>query len=89
VVCLGGYGWDAALRTFGRVGYAVPRPRPRFGHAAETVLAPTEAAAVQGGPVTVLGCYHPSQQNTFTGKLTESMIDAVLDRARTLAEDTP
>ncbi|MGH3372548.1 MAG: uracil-DNA glycosylase, partial [Nocardioidaceae bacterium] len=80
VVCLGSYGWDAALRTFRALGYVVPRPRPRFGHAAEAVL--TSAA---GRPVHLLGCYHPSQQNTFTGRLTEPMLDAVLRRATELA----
>ncbi len=76
VVCLGSYGWDAALRTFGSLGWTVPRPRPRFGHGAETRL-----VSPAGGDVLLLGCYHPSQQNTFTGKLTEPMLDAVLGRA--------
>jgi uracil-DNA glycosylase len=71
VVALGSYAWDAALGTLGRNGLAVPRPRPRFGHGAE--------ADVDG--VTLFGCYHPSQQNTFTGKLTEAMLDDVLSRA--------
>jgi uracil-DNA glycosylase len=80
VVCLGSYGWAAALRTFRAIGYDVPRPQPRFGHAVEAVLtAPT------GRTVLLLGSYHPSQQNTFTGKLTEPMLDAVLGRAATLA----
>ena len=80
VVCLGLYGWDAALRTFRAIGYDVPRPKPRFGHAAEaTLTAPDERR------VALLGCYHPSQQNTFTGKLTEPMLDAVLGRAAALA----
>jgi uracil-DNA glycosylase len=70
VVCLGAYAWDAACRLLGI------RPKPRFGHGAEH--RPVE------GP-TLLGTYHPSQQNTFTGKLTESMIDAVFLRARELA----
>jgi uracil-DNA glycosylase len=70
IVCLGLFAWDAACRLLG------VRPRPRFGHAAEF--------AVEGGPV-LLGCYHPSQQNTFTGKLTEPMTDAVFARARELA----
>jgi uracil-DNA glycosylase family 4 len=80
VVCLGSYGWDAALRTFRELGYDVPRPKPRFGHAAETVVTTPD-----GRRVVVLGSYHPSQQNTFTGKLTEPMLDAVLGRAAALA----
>jgi uracil-DNA glycosylase len=71
VVCLGAFAWDAALRLLPRP----PRPKPRFGHGAE---ARTEAW-------TLLGCFHPSQQNTFTGKLTPAMLDAVLERARALA----
>ena len=72
VVCLGGFAWDAALRLLATGA----RPRPRFGHAAEHDL--------PDGRV-LLGCYHPSQQNTFTGRLTEDMIDAVMWRARELA----
>jgi uracil-DNA glycosylase family 4 len=79
VVCLGLYGWDAALRTFRTLGYDVPRPKPRFGHAAEAVVTSPE-----GREVVLLGSYHPSQQNTFTGKLTEPMLDAVLGRAARL-----
>jgi uracil-DNA glycosylase family 4 len=75
IVCLGAFAWDAALRVMRLRGDAPPRPRPRFGHGAEA----------QVGDLTLIGCYHPSQQNTFTGKLTESMIDAVLARARELA----
>jgi uracil-DNA glycosylase family 4 len=75
VVCLGSFGWDAALRTLTALGLPVPRPRPRFGHGVEVPL----------GDLTVLGCFHPSQQNTFTGRLTEPMIDAVLGRAAELA----
>jgi uracil-DNA glycosylase len=78
VVCLGLYGWDAALRTFRALGYDVPRPKPKFGHGAEAVVSHS------GRPVTLLGSYHPSQQNTFTGKLTEPMLDAVLRRAAEL-----
>jgi uracil-DNA glycosylase family 4 len=71
VVALGGFAWDGVLRALaGRV--ELPRPRPRFGHGAEVAL----------GAYALLGCYHPSQQNTFTGRLTEPMIDAVLARAR-------
>jgi len=75
VVALGSFGWDAALKALARSGYDVPRPRPRFGHAAEVELSGS------GGGVTLLGCYHPSQQNTFTGKLTTEMLDGVLGRA--------
>jgi len=70
VVVLGGFAWQAALRALGRCGLPVPRPRPRFGHGAEVEL----------GEVLVLGCFHPSQQNTFTGRLTEPMLDDVLSR---------
>jgi uracil-DNA glycosylase family 4 len=76
VVALGGFGWDAALRAIAAVGHAVPRPKPRFGHAAEARV----------GPYVVLGSYHPSQQNTFTGRLTPEMLRAVLRRARELAD---
>ena len=80
VVALGGFAWDAALGTLSRAGLAaVPRPRPRFGHGAEVGL----------GGLTLLGCYHPSQQNTFTGRLTEEMLDAVLQRARDLVDGSP
>jgi uracil-DNA glycosylase len=78
-VALGSYGWDAALRSFRTIGWEVPRPRPKFGHGAEAVI---------GGPgheVLLLGSYHPSQQNTFTGKLTEEMLDDVLGRAAAAA----
>jgi uracil-DNA glycosylase family 4 len=75
IVTLGSFGWDAALRALVAIGEPRPRPRPKFGHGAE----------VRVGRFTLLGCFHPSQQNTFTGKLTEPMIDAVLGRAKTLA----
>jgi uracil-DNA glycosylase family 4 len=75
VVALGGFGWDAAFRALAASGLAVPRPRPKFGHGVE----------VRIGELTVLGCFHPSQQNTFTGRLTEPMLDAVLGRAAEVA----
>lgn len=80
VVALGSFGWDAALRALARQGYDVPRPRPRFGHG---VRAELDHADHPG--ITLLGCYHPSQQNTFTGKLTADMLDDVLGQAATIA----
>ena len=77
VVCLGAFAWDAALRLLAGGGLALPRPRPRFGHGAEVAFEPP-------APV-LLGTFHPSQQNTFTGVLTEPMIDAVFRRAREAA----
>jgi uracil-DNA glycosylase family 4 len=84
VVCLGGYAWDAALRTFRTLGYDVPRPKPRFGHAAEVTL-----TAPDRRRVVLVASFHPSQQNTFTGRLTEPMLDAVLGRAAALADVPP
>jgi uracil-DNA glycosylase family 4 len=74
IVCLGGFAWDAALRLLRALGAATPPPRPKFGHGACVVI----------GRWTLLGCYHPSQQNTFTGRLTESMMDQVFARAKQL-----
>ena len=74
VVALGGFAWTAALAALGRAGAQVPRPRPRFGHGAEAAI----------GRWTLLGSFHPSQQNTFTGRLTEPMLDDVFSRARSL-----
>jgi len=71
IVGLGAFGWDGALRTLAANGLAAPRPRPRFGHGAE----------VRVGPYLLLGAFHPSQQNTFTGRLTAPMFEAVLRRA--------
>jgi uracil-DNA glycosylase family 4 len=75
IVCLGSFAWDAALRALVALGAALPRPRPRFGH----------GASVQIDRWTLLGCYHPSQQNTFTGRLTEGMMEAVFEQAKALA----
>ena len=82
-VCLGSYAWAAALRALRTVGYDVPRPRPRFGHGAEVLLS-ASAGDPSGSPRGLLlkGSYHPSQQNTFTRKLTGPMLDAVFARAR-------
>lgn len=81
VVALGGFGWDAALRTYARLGWTA-RPKPRFGHGAEARLVRADGGDRE---VVLLGCYHPSQQNTFTGRLTEVMLDDLLLRARELA----
>ncbi len=75
IVCLGGFAWDAALRALRAQGVTLPRPQPRFAHGATAAL----------GRYVLLGCYHPSQQNTFTGRLTEQMLDQVFTRARELA----
>ncbi|MFN2488775.1 MAG: uracil-DNA glycosylase [Actinomycetota bacterium] len=71
VVALGGFAWDALLRVLAILRGAPVKPRPVFGHAAE----------VKVDALTLIGCYHPSQQNTFTGKLTEEMLEAVFRRA--------
>ncbi|MEO8328872.1 MAG: uracil-DNA glycosylase [Candidatus Nanopelagicales bacterium] len=71
VLSLGAFAWGATLSALERAGGQLPSPRPRFGHGAQT--------NVDG--LTVLGCFHPSQQNTFTGKLTEGMLDEVLRAA--------
>jgi uracil-DNA glycosylase len=74
IVALGAFAWDGAIRALAAIGHRV-RPRPRFGHGAEAPV----------GPYHVLGSFHVSQQNTFTGKLTTGMLDGVLSRARDLA----
>jgi len=76
IVALGGFAWDGALRAIRSLGGEIPRPKPRFGHGAEA----------RAGRWTLLGCYHPSQQNTFTGRLTEPMLDAVFARATELMQ---
>lgn len=76
VVALGAIAWDAALRVLATAGHEIPTPRPRFAHAAEVAI----------GPLRLLGSYHPSQQNVYTGRLTRAMIDEVINRARHLAE---
>jgi uracil-DNA glycosylase family 4 len=76
ILALGAFGWDAGLRALADHGQ-VFRPKPRFGHGAEVAI----------GPYTLLGSYHPSQQNTFTGRLTPGMFDGVLERARDMATE--
>jgi len=75
IVPLGGFGWDAVLRTVAGLGHRVPRPKPRFGHGAE----------VEIGPYHLVASFHPSQQNTFTGRLTAPMLADVFGRAAVLA----
>jgi uracil-DNA glycosylase family 4 len=85
VVCLGGFAWQAMWPVLRSAGFALPRPRPAFGHGAEARL----LAAGHRGPARELvlaGCYHPSQQNTFTGRVTPAMLDAVFRRASALAQ---
>ncbi|HKE51073.1 MAG TPA: uracil-DNA glycosylase [Actinomycetes bacterium] len=101
VVALGSYAWQATLRVLGQIGYRIPSPRPAFGHGATAELVAADRADQgsqdgQGGPagnrterrLLLVGSYHPSQQNTFTGKLTEPMLDAALRRATDYARLT-
>jgi len=78
VLALGAFGWDAALRALAALGHRPARGKPRFGHGAEARV----------GPFLLLGSYHPSQQNTFTGRLTAPMFDGVIERAVELAATT-
>lgn len=73
IMCLGGIGWDATLAAVRQAGWESPKPKPKFGHGARATLRTPE-----GREVSLVGCYHVSQQNTFTGRLTEEMLDAVL-----------
>lgn len=82
IVALGAYAWAGTLLALSELGTELPRPRPRFGHGAETVIETGEPGRRQWS---LLGCFHPSQQNTFTGRLTEPMLDAVFARALALA----
>jgi uracil-DNA glycosylase family 4 len=75
IVCLGAFAWDGAIRALAATGIT-PERKPRFGHGVECVI----------GPFVLIGCYHPSQQNTFTGRLTQRMLDAILKRARKLGQ---
>jgi uracil-DNA glycosylase family 4 len=81
IVPLGAIGWDASFRALAALGpaTATPTPRPRFGHVAEARV----------GQYALIGSYHPSQQNTFTGRLTQPMLADVLERAKTLAGPGP
>jgi uracil-DNA glycosylase family 4 len=75
IVALGGFAYEAVWRVLAAAGAELPRPRPKFAHGLEVAV----------DRVTIVGCYHPSQQNTFTGRLTEPMLDAVFARSRALA----
>ncbi|MYW75203.1 MULTISPECIES: uracil-DNA glycosylase [Pseudonocardia] len=80
VMVLGGFGWQALLPVLAGAGWTVPRPAPKFGHGASVTLAP---AGPDREPLELFGCYHVSQQNTFTGRLTPAMVEQVLaDTAR-------
>jgi uracil-DNA glycosylase family 4 len=74
-IVLGAFGYHALWAALGRTGHALPRPRPRFGHAVEVEL----------DGITIVCSFHPSQQNTFTGRLTPAMLDAVFSRGRALS----
>ena len=82
-ITLGGIAWNALLAVLAADGWPIPRPRPAFGHGRELALAHPD-----GRTLTVLGCYHVSQQNTFTGRLTPAMLDDVLARAVALGRAT-
>ncbi|MCA2207493.1 uracil-DNA glycosylase [Nocardia rosealba] len=80
IVVLGAFGWQALFTVLAEGGWTIPRPRPRFGHGAQVVLTHPD-----GRTVTVLGCYHVSQRNTFTGMLTPAMVRDVLRQAKAIA----
>jgi uracil-DNA glycosylase len=84
IVCLGGFAWQAIWPSLTAIGCALPRPRPAFGHGATAVLARRD-----GPPILLIGCYHPSQQNTFTGRVTPGMLDEVLGRAKEYSRSIP
>jgi uracil-DNA glycosylase family 4 len=77
LLALGSFAWDGALRALRELGHPTPRPKPRFGHLAEAEI----------GPFRIVGSFHPSQQNTFTGKLTREMLDAAIGRAGALSRE--
>jgi uracil-DNA glycosylase len=94
IVCLGGFAWNALWPVLAGAGWPVPRPRPAFGHGTEAVLqrAGLQRAGLHRAgreDVLLLGCYHPSQQNTFTGRVTDEMVDAIFLRARTWGAARP
>lgn len=86
IVVLGGWGWQALLPALAESGWAIPKPRPRFTHGAHVELSP---ARDRRSPLHLFGTYHPSQQNTFTGRLTPAMLEAVLRDAKRAADADP
>ncbi|MEI7778116.1 MAG: uracil-DNA glycosylase [Actinomycetes bacterium] len=86
VLALGAAAWNSALSALGSLGWQVPRPKPRFGHGAQVVLSPGPGAGFER-PIAVVGSYHPSQQNTFTGRLTAEMLDDAVQAARAATAD--
>ncbi|BDU08538.1 uracil-DNA glycosylase [Nocardia cyriacigeorgica] len=82
IMVLGAFGWQALLPVLADAGWQIPRPRPKFGHGVHVELAPAEPGR---DPLHLFGCYHVSQQNTFTGRLTPAMIEDMLVRAATAA----
>ena len=74
ILCLGGIAWDATLAAAKRLGWGVPSPKPTFGHGSEAIV------DADGHALALIGSYHVSQQNTFTGRLTTSMLDDVISR---------
>ncbi len=76
IICLGMVGWNAAITAISDIGETLPRPKPKFAHGSVCQLEIT----------TLLGCYHVSQQNTFTGRLTENMLDEILYKAKQLVK---
>jgi len=75
IVALGAFGWECVLRALRALDVEIPRPKPKFGHGAE----------VQLGHRRMIGCFHPSQRNTFTGRLNADMLDQVFSRASLLS----
>lgn len=84
VVCLGAFAWQATWSLLRSAAFSLPRPRPGFGHGTEVPLT-APGSRLGGGQILLLGCYHPSQQNTFTGRVTPDMLDSVFRRAREIA----
>ncbi|MFC4128389.1 uracil-DNA glycosylase [Nocardia rhizosphaerae] len=84
IVVLGGFGWQALFSVLAQAGWTVPRPRPRFGHGTRIILHHPDSRTL-----TILGCYHVSPHNTFTGRLTPTMLEDIFRTAKTLAAAAP